>query len=234
MYTCVCQSHGHIGRNGNRMPTSWWVNEQEGRSQNLKRAWLQNQIVAVIIVTIVTWSLFLVFVDILPRYQISGNGMQDTLSNGQDILVNKDAYLSHGPVRGDVVFFHDPTDSKRLLVKRIIGLPGDSIVLASNSVSVNSVRLTEPYVTVEYNPASETVKVPSGEYFVLGDNRPVSKDSRSFGFIPRKNIVGQIITSQILVEIGPGLAILGILCPFLVLLYGKVKSQARNNKRCVE
>lgn len=176
-----------------------------------------------IVGSLVGWLLAFTFMAIFPFYQVVGNGMQNTLNDGQYILVNKIAYLLHGPERGDIVDFHDPTNAKQEWIKRVIGLPGDTVTLDRRGVSINGVQLIEPYVNADYNTLIETVKVPPDEYFVLGDNRGVSKDSRFFGFVPRKDIVGRVIVVRTLLEIGFGLGIGAMLCLSLVVWYRKRK-----------
>src|SRR5260370_30599839 len=120
--------------------------------------------------------LFIVIFPILGRYPISGNGMKNTLSDGQSILVNKMAYRFHDPQRGDVILFNDPGTPGRYSVARVIGLPGDTISLETNDIWFNGMKLDESYLTNETDPFTDgfdqPVKVPSGTYFMLGDNRP--------------------------------------------------------------
>ncbi|HVU69354.1 MAG TPA: signal peptidase I [Ktedonobacteraceae bacterium] len=152
---------------------------------------LAREIVEIIALTIL---IFLAIRFTVQNYQISGPSMENNLHTGQFVLVNKLAYLFHQPERGDVIVLHQPDQPDRDLIKRVIGLPGDTIVLTSNSVTIDGVKLNEPYVTQEVNPgpsATTTRTVPPGEFFVMGDNRPVSEDSRYFGFVPKDYIVGK-------------------------------------------
>lgn len=156
----------------------------------MKRSHLAREIVETIALTIL---IFLAVHFTVQNYQISGPSMQNTLQSGQFVLVNKLAYLFHQPERGDVIVFHEPDLPSRDLIKRIIGLPGDKIVLDGSNVWVNGQELDEPYITQKYNPGAQTQVVPSDQYFVLGDNRPVSEDSRYFGFVPKDYIIGKAI-----------------------------------------
>lgn len=151
---------------------------------------LAREIVETIALTIL---IFLAIHFTVQNYQISGPSMQNTLQSGQFVLVNKLAYLFHQPERGDVIVFHEPDQPGRDLIKRVIGLPGDTVVLDGSSVTVDGVRLNEPYITQKFNPGAQTQTVPQNEYFVMGDNRPVSEDSRYFGFVPKDYIVGKAI-----------------------------------------
>ena len=109
------------------------------------------------------------------------------------VLVNKIAYLFHTPERGDVIVFHYPLDTSEDFIKRVIGLPGDTVTLDNKTVQVDGVVLHEPYISEAYNPSGKTIKVPMDEYFVLGDNRPLSDDSRDWGFVPKADLVGKAV-----------------------------------------
>lgn len=103
------------------------------------------------------------------------------------------------PVRGDVIVFKAPPDPDKDFIKRVIGLPGDSVMVKDGQVSVNGQLYDESsYLSPDvktYGGAflkdGESVVVPSGEYFVMGDNRPYSSDSREWGFVPAGNIIGK-------------------------------------------
>src|SRR5260221_7398912 len=116
---------------------------------------------------------------------IEGPSMESNLNNNQFVLVNKLAYLFHAPERGDVIVFHWPRDTTKDLIKRVIGLPGDTIVTTGETVQVNGVVLKEPYISMPLNPGGKRWVVPPNDYFVLGDNRPVSNDFRHCGHVPR-------------------------------------------------
>lgn len=157
----------------------------------MKRSHLAREIVETIALTIL---IFLAIHFTVQNYQISGPSMNNTLHSGQFVLVNKLAYqFFHQPERGDVIVFHEPDQPGRDLIKRVIGLPGDKIVMDGSNIWINGVELNEPYITQKYNPGAETQTVPANQYFVLGDNRPVSEDSRYFGFVPKDYIVGKAI-----------------------------------------
>lgn len=154
----------------------------------MKRSHLAREIVETIALTIL---IFLAIHFTVQNYQISGPSMQNNLHSGQFVLVNKIAYLFHAPERGDVIVFHEPDNPSRDLIKRVIGLPGDKITLDGTNIWVNGTQLDEPYITEKYNPGANTITVPPKDYFVLGDNRPISEDSRFFGVVPKDNIVGK-------------------------------------------
>ncbi len=156
----------------------------------MKRSHLAREVIETIALAIL---IFLAIHFTVQTYQISGPSMQNTLHDGQFVLVNKVAYLFHVPERGDVIVLHEPDQPSRDLIKRVIGLPGDTIRLDSTDVTINGVQLNEPYITQKHNYVAETVTVPANDYFVMGDNRPISLDSRSFGFVPKSYIVGKAI-----------------------------------------
>jgi len=124
---------------------------------------------------------------------VDGTSMLPGLKNNQYVLVNKLAYLFHVPERGDVIVFHWPVDTNKDLIKRVIGVPGDVIVIDNKTVRVNGVLLNEPYISAPANPAGNTWVVQPNEYFVMGDNRQVSDDSRDWGFVPKSYIIGKAV-----------------------------------------
>ncbi len=136
---------------------------------------------------------------VLQAFYIPSGSMIPTLDIGDRILVDKLSYHLHSVHRGDIVVFATPPADKgdpgiKDLVKRVIGLPGDHISSENGHVFINGRQLSEPYlprgtVTVGITPQV----VPPGHYFVMGDNRNDSKDSRVFGPIPGKLIVGRAI-----------------------------------------
>jgi signal peptidase I len=127
--------------------------------------------------------------------RVQGYSMMPRLRNNERLFVDKMAF-SVGPLRrGDVVVFHYPRDPRQNFIKRIIGLPGDHIVIWGGEVYVNGKRLVEPYVPARFQDYSDypEVTVPKGDYYVLGDHRDSSYDSRFWGFLPRKDIFGRAV-----------------------------------------
>jgi signal peptidase I len=123
---------------------------------------------------------------------VRGSSMAPGILDGDRILVEPWSYLL-GPVeRGDVVVLRYPLDPDVDYIKRIIGLPGDHVRLAGGRVAINDAWLQEPYVA-EVDAGSELdLLVPDGNYFVLGDNRPRSSDSREFGCVPEAFVRGRV------------------------------------------
>jgi len=132
----------------------------------------------------------------LQNFHILGHSMEPTFHDQEYVAVNKAAYLFQQPARGDVVVFHYPLDPQEDYIKRIIAIPGDVISVLNQTVIVDGVPLSETYVSRENqgNPYPSFTKriVGPNEYFVMGDNRGGSSDSRQWGFVPRQNIVGRV------------------------------------------
>jgi signal peptidase I len=131
--------------------------------------------------------------------QVDGHSMVPSLEDSGSYWVNRLAYVRNEPGQGDIVALQDPRDGI-LIVKRVIALPGQSLFLHQGKVYVNGVLLYEPYLMEKtYSFASERksgekfVCVGKDEYFVMGDNRNNSTDSRTFGTVPRANILGKVI-----------------------------------------
>lgn len=154
---------------------------------------------------------------IVSPFQIEGNSMIDTLENKEYIVINKFRYLFKTPDRGDIVVFRPPTDPGKYYVKRVIGLPGETIVIRDGNVYLRNAdrkdtKIEEPYLssinagkTYRYpvqsgDTTEEAFEIPQGSYFLLGDNRQGSLDSRSFShvdsehtaFVPRGSIKGSV------------------------------------------
>lgn len=132
---------------------------------------------------------------------VSGASMEPTFQNLNYLIVDRLTYDIGSPQRGDVVVFGLPEDTSRDLIKRVIGLPGETVVLQGDSVSIinkehpNGFTLSEPYLDPADLGGASDMRVTLGpdQYFVLGDNRRVSADSRLWGTLPRKDIIGRVI-----------------------------------------
>jgi signal peptidase I len=155
------------------------------------------------------------------NFKVDGLSMSPTLDHGQFLIVNKLVYaevdvaslakfipffdagdrpkrhLFHGPERGDIIVLHDPRQQGKDLIKRVIGLPGETIEIVDGVVYINGYRLEEPYITSPWGGTLPRVTIPEGEYFVMGDNRSNSLDSRSpsVGLIPEELIIGKALLS---------------------------------------
>lgn len=132
---------------------------------------------------------------IAQPFIVNGESMLPTFENGDYLIIDEVSYLKNEPKRGEVIVFHFPTDHSRYLIKRIIGLPGETIQLQGDSVTITKadgeiVELDETYTN---NGASYGTWTLEEEYFVMGDNRGASSDSRSWGPLAKKEIVGKTL-----------------------------------------
>ena len=136
--------------------------------------------------------LFLIINALSARVRVDGFSMLPTLHDGEFVLVNKLAYHTGSPARGDIIVFQSITEHDLDLIKRVIGLPGDHIVIGDGRVSINGQALNEPYIAAAplYSGAWD---VPDGYLFVLGDNRNDSSDSHVWGFLPIQNVIGKAL-----------------------------------------
>ncbi len=159
-----------------------------------KKYRLVREVIETIVLTIL---MFLVIRFAVQNFNVEGTSMEPSLHDTELILVDKWTYLFHPPQRGDVIVFVAPPDHNLDYVKRIIGIPGDRITIDNTTVIVDGVTLKETYV----DPANQgnifnyknihNMLVPPNKYFVLGDDRIRSSDSRDWGFVPRNNIIGR-------------------------------------------
>ena len=141
----------------------------------------------------------IVRVFIAQPFIVSGTSMVPTFQNSNYLIVDEVSYRFHEPQRGDVIIFHPPIEMSSYYIKRIIGLPGDTVTVQNGVVTVSNkdhpagMILTEPYITTDTLAENVTTVVPAGQYFVMGDNRPASFDSRKWGLLPKQNIVGRAL-----------------------------------------
>jgi len=141
-------------------------------------------------------AVFIVMFVVQP-VKVEGTSMQPRLVDQERIFVNRFIYRFSEIHRGDVVVFWYPRDTAKSFIKRVIGLPGDLVEIRRGQVIVNGARIDEPYLRPEYRDRESfgRVIVPPGHYFVLGDHRNSSNDSRNWGFVPRELIYGKAIFS---------------------------------------
>jgi signal peptidase I len=174
--------------------------DDKGRVASKGRTVVEYIVLAVVAVAVA----LLIQAFLVKPYRIPSASMEDTLLIGDRVLVDRISWRFAQPERGDIVVFHPPFDGP-VLIKRIIGLPNDEISLRGGFVYINGHRLDEPYVrrvNGHQEPSEpfsnglpwalqEPFKVPAGSYFVMGDNRTDSGDSREFGPIKRAQFVGR-------------------------------------------
>ena len=127
-------------------------------------------------------------------YAISGCSMEPTLHHGERVVIDKISSAFTDLDVGDMVIFSSPVDAQKNLVKRVIGVEGDRIVLQGDQLFRNGERIDEPYAHLGlYGNRDREWVVPEGEIFVLGDNRPQSKDSRDFGTVSSSSVRGKVV-----------------------------------------
>ncbi len=141
---------------------------------------------------IIVTTFFMFF--IAQTFLIQGFSMEPTLKNGQRIMVEKVSLLFKRPKHGDIVIFQNPKNEAQLFIKRVIGVGGDEIIIDKSTISVNGKLLKENYITEPLNfPQYLRYLVPKDHFFVLGDNRNHSSDSRFLGAVSKKHILGRAI-----------------------------------------
>lgn len=153
----------------------------------------------------ISFSIFLVvYLFFLQPHQVNGQSMVPNFQSGEHVLTDKVTYKIREPMRGEIIVFHAPPEANCPegtgcdFIKRILGVPGDSVEVKQNSVWVNGEKLPEPYIPEDYpiSPGNATkdksVVLGQDEYFVSGDNRPFSSDSRAWGAITKNDIVGRV------------------------------------------
>ncbi|HLZ56224.1 MAG TPA: signal peptidase I [Ktedonosporobacter sp.] len=156
----------------------------------MKRSHIIREIVEIVAI-IVLFALVVHYV--VQNFQATDTSMQPTFAANAQVMVNKTAYLFHPPERGDVIVFHFPQDTRRVIIRRVIGLPGDTIRTNINQIIVNGVVLNEPYVRMPVNTVAKVWKVPADSYYVLSDNRTFNDDSRTWDSVPKSYIVGKAV-----------------------------------------
>jgi len=164
---------------------------------------------------ILTLLVFLMLQFSIQNYVVDGPSMKPTLEDGEYVLVNKLGYLNFEPQnidklnpfytpkndsvlfpfdppkRGEILVFYYPRDVSRKFVKRIIGIPGETVEIKHGEVFINGKKIEEPYVYNQSSSNHPPITIPTDKYFVLGDNRKISNDSRDFGLVPTENVVGK-------------------------------------------
>ncbi len=174
-------------------------------------SFLRETLETVAIALVIFFALQLSF----QNYKVEGASMEPSFKEGEYLMVNKVVYVSfdpsslrsvlpflpgksgdgfrlfHPPNRGEVIIFHFPKDPSRDFIKRVIGLPGDRIEIRRGDVFVNGEKIDELYIERKGTFSMSELTVPQDTYFVLGDNRVVSNDSREWGGVPKENIIGK-------------------------------------------
>jgi signal peptidase I len=152
------------------------------------RVWTRDLLIAIGLALVIIVFLY-------QPVKVEGTSMAPLLSDQERIFINKFVYRFEAIHRGDVVVFWYPLDRSKSFIKRVIALPGETVTIRQGVVTVNGVVVPEPYVPPQYEDASDygPTRVPADSYFVMGDHRISSNDSRVFGPVPSQFIYGRAV-----------------------------------------
>lgn len=159
----------------------------------LKRASLLREILETVLLVASIYTLFNLAT---ARFVVEGPSMQPTFQTGQFLLVSRVNYMFSNPTYGDIIVFHYPNQPRDDYIKRVIGIPGDVIEFRGTELYVNGRAMQEPYINEPCQSLrcrDERWELEANEFFVMGDNRNQSSDSRSFGPVSRQFIVGEAV-----------------------------------------
>ncbi len=165
--------------------------EKSKLRQHADNAWDLIKFAAIALAIVIPIRMF-----VAQPFVVSGLSMYPTFNDGQYLIVDEISYLLQGPHRGDVVIFRYPNDPSRFFIKRMIGMPNEKIQISNGVVTIfntanpNGFTLDEPYLDEPFNTTQTYVTGPD-QYFVMGDNRNESSDSRAWGLVPKKNLIGR-------------------------------------------
>ncbi len=166
--------------------------EVENKIPPKKRSGFGGFLIDTLETIVIAFLLFLAINTVTSRVRVENISMKPTLQPGNLLIVNKLAYKWSEPKHGDIVVFHFQGNKSEDYIKRLIGLPGDEVIVSDGQVSVNGRILNEPYIADNPNYEGSWM-VPENQLFVLGDNRNNSSDSHHWGFVPMKDVVGKAI-----------------------------------------
>lgn len=176
------ETNGQAGHEPERQP----LREQSGQPRGVMHSWLRDLVVSVVV------SAFIIIFLYQP-VRVEGTSMLPMLEDQDRLFINKLAYRVGDIQRGDVIVFLYPHDHEKSYIKRVIALPGDTLRIDHGQVYVNGKKIAEPYVPPRFEDdrSQPEMTVPGHEYFVMGDHRSISSDSRDFGPVDRNLIYGK-------------------------------------------
>jgi signal peptidase I len=168
------------------------INQSAVNSEPIQPGKHRSAIVDILETLVLAIVFFLGINLISARILVDGASMEPTLVTGERVIVNRLSYKFGTPQQGDIIVFHYPRNPSEEYIKRVVGLPGDTVQVKNGSVYVNGLLLNESYLDVKTNYTG-TWQVPDGQLFVLGDNRNNSSDSHDWGTVPMDYVVGKAI-----------------------------------------
>jgi len=156
------------------------------------REWVESLVIALVLALVIRAF-------VVQAFKIPTGSMKPTLQAGDRVLVNKFLYKFKEPQRGDIVVFRYPGEDKKDFIKRLIATGGEVVEIKGGDIYIDNKRIEDPFIIRQiryfnkrpYGSSGKPVKVPDGHYYVLGDNSASSKDSRYWGFVPAKNMIGK-------------------------------------------
>jgi signal peptidase I len=143
------------------------------------------------IIVLIAVAIFVLLRLTIQSYTVVMSSMEPNFQEGECIMVSKVSYRSSGPQRGEVIVFDPPFDSQYPFIKRVIGLPGETVEIKEGKVFIDGIPLEEEYIAAQPNYTMSAQEIPENEYFVLGDNRNNSNDSHNSWTVPRDNLIGR-------------------------------------------
>ena len=176
------ETNGQIGKDGGNKPAE----QPPAHVRGVMHSWLRDLVISVVVSAIIIIFLY-------QPVRVEGTSMLPVLEDQDRLFINKLAYRVGEIHRGDVVVFLYPHDHEKSYIKRVIALPGDTLRIDHGQVYVNDARVEESYVPRQFadDRSQPEMTVPKHEYFVMGDHRSVSSDSRDFGPVDRELIYGK-------------------------------------------
>lgn len=170
-------------------PSHPWLEHRFGH----KTAHVISAVLEIVEIAVVSLALVVVIRTFLVQpFYVKGASMEPNYLDHEYLLIDEVSYRFHNPVRGDTVVFRYPRNPSEFFIKRVIGLPGETVTVSGGAISINGTRLIESYLDGLITGNDQQVTLPAGQYFLLGDNRTVSLDSRIFGPVSRSAIVGRV------------------------------------------
>ena len=165
--------------------------------ETLKREakeWLHSIVVALLLTLVIRTY-------VVQAFKIPSGSMRPTLLEGDKLFVNKYVYRFEAPKRGDIIVFRYPSDPKKDFIKRLAGFGGETVEIRDGKVTIDGKALDDPasfgkFTYYNHDPfggPNESVRIPEGAYYVLGDNSANSTDSRFWGFVPKRNVLGKAV-----------------------------------------